>query len=101
MNENMNPQEAPETTQAAQARKKRAAVVGAGVALAVALASGGTVSVVAWHHHSAVSAYSAAVEAERGAAADLATTISEAEKTLVEARAAGVDGGEETDHPCR
>ena len=91
MNENMNPQEAPETTQAAQARKKRAAVVGAGVALAVALASGGTVGVVAWHHHSAVSAYSAAVEAERGAAADLATTISEAEKTLVEARAAGVD----------
>lgn len=97
MNENMNPQEttetteAPETTQAAQARKKRAAFVGAGVALAVALASGGTVGVAAWHHHSAVNAYSAAVEADRGAAADLATAISEAEKTLVEARAAGVD----------
>ena len=93
MNENMNPQEtpeAPETSEVAQARKKRAVIVGAGVALAVALASGGTVGVVAWHHHSAVSAYSAAVEADRGAAADLATTISEAEKALVEARAAGV-----------
>ena len=94
MNENMNPQETtetPETSEDAQARKKRAAFVGAGVALAVALASGGTVGVVAWHHHSAVNAYSAAVEADRGAAADLATTISEAEKVLVEARAAGVD----------
>ena len=93
MNENMNPQETPETPETsedAQARKKRAAFVGAGVALAVALASGGTVGVAAWHHHSAVNAYSAAVEADRGAAADLATTISEAEKTLVEARAAGV-----------
>ena len=91
MNENMNPQEAPETIEDAQARKRRAAFVGAGVALAVALASGGTVGVAAWHHHNAVNAYSAAVEADRGAAADLATTISEAEKTLVEARAAGVD----------
>lgn len=74
----------------AKASRKRAAFVGAGVALAVALASGGTVGVAAWHHHNAASAYSAAVEADRGAAADLATTISEAEKTLVEARAAGV-----------
>ena len=90
----MNPQEtteAPETTQVAQARKKRAAFVGAGVALAVALASGGTVGVVAWHHHNAASAYGAAVEADRGAAADLATAIAGAEKALVEARAAGVD----------
>ena len=89
----MNPQETtetPETSEVAQARKKRAAFVGAGVALAVALASGGTVGVAAWHHHSAVNAYSAAVEADRGAAADLSTTISEAEKALVEARAAGV-----------
>ena len=91
MNENMNPQETTETSEDAQARRKRAAFVGAGVALAVALASGGTVGVAAWHHHSAVNAYSAAVEADRGAAADLATAISEAEKTLVEARAAGVD----------
>ena len=91
MNENMNPQEAPETSEDAQARKKRAAFVGAGVALAVALASGGTVGVAAWHHHNAASAYSAAVEADRGAAADLATTIAGAEKALVEARAAGVD----------
>ena len=89
MSENMNPQETPETpetTPEEQARKKRAAVVGAGVALA----SGGTVGVVAWHHHSAVGAYSAAVEADRGAAADLAGVIAEAEKTLVEVRAAGV-----------
>ena len=74
----------------AKASRKRAAFVGAGVALAVALASGGTVGVVAWHHHNAVNAYSAAVEADRGAAADLATAISEAEKALMEARAAGV-----------
>lgn len=94
MNENMNPQETtetPETTLEARARKRRAAFVGVGVALAVALASGGTVGVAAWHHHNAVNAYSAAVEADRGVAADLATTIAEAEKTLVEARAAGVD----------
>ena len=93
MSEKMNPQETtetPETSEVAQARKKRAAFVGAGVALAVALASGGTVGVAAWHHHNAASAYGAAVEADRGAAADLATTIAEAEKTLVEARAAGV-----------
>ena len=73
------------------ARRKSPLLVGLVVALLLVLVGAGSWGVMEWKHRSAVSAYSAAVAVDRTAAADFSAVVDQAEKTLKDARAAGVE----------
>ena len=73
-------------------RKKRFVFIGAGVALAVALAGGGAWGASAWQHHNAYVAYASAHAAEEGAVVDLQDAVKAAQEARRQGFMAGVVG---------